>query len=162
MAEATTTAINVDTQIPINLPPKKDGTARKGLVKVPADVMTYFGILAPTTGTEDMILQKRIAHTRQNRKNLQDAAPSSVTVSASNKLAPIRKRKGNAGKPVRIPTLLKNSKGGTVYTTLRFPSGADVGLISDWLFEKLVKNKPSFFIHNGQTYSVLRRTGDAA
>jgi hypothetical protein len=90
-----------------------------------------------------------------------DTTTKSVTVSASSKQAPIRRRKNVTGKPVLIPTLIKNTKGGIVYTTLRFPNGADVGLISDWLFERLVKNKPASFVHNGQTYAVLRRSGDA-
>jgi hypothetical protein len=161
MAEATSSS-GVTTQITIDLGTNKAGNPVKGAVKVPGDVMNYFGILAPTTGAEEMITRKRKASTQTRYSGLDDRTGKSVTVSASTWKSPVRAAKGTTGKPVRIPTELKTPEGNIRFVTLRFPAGAEVGQISGWLFEKIVKNKPSYFIHNGNRYSVLRLTGVSA
>ena len=158
MAEATTPA-GVTTQITIDLGLNKAGNPVKGAVKVPGDIMKYFGILAPTTGAEEMITRKRKAHDRKQFKGTDDKTGTVVTVRATTFKTPVRAPKGTVGKIVKIPTELKTATGNIRFVTLRFPSGAEVGQISGWLFEKLVTRKPSYFIHNGNKYSVLKLTG---
>ena len=143
------------TIIPIDL-----GSNRKGAVKVSDDQVTYFGIVKPTGTAETMVTRNRKEYTRKVYKGLGDAEPDTVAVRASTWQTPVRAASGVTGKKVVVPTTLKTTAGSIRTTTFHFPSNATVGAISNWLFEQLVRNRPTSFLHNGQRYAVLKATGD--
>jgi hypothetical protein len=132
------------------------GTATAG-VSIPADVMGYFGITPPTTGVEEMKVVNRDAYTRKVYKGLTDTVGTASTVRASTWETPVKAPKGTAGTPVRIPTELKTTKGAIRMVTVRFPGEATVGDISNFIFEKFITRKPTYFIHNNVRYAVLKK-----
>lgn len=143
------------TAIPIDL-----GSNRKGAVKVSADQITYFGIVKPTGTAAEMVTRSKKAHTRKTYKGLTDTEADTVAVRASTWQTPVRASTGVTGKKVIVPTALKTTNGSIRYTTFHFPSNATVGAISNWLYDKLVKNRPTDFVFNGNRYPVLKATGD--
>jgi len=148
-------ALNVETPVPIDL-----GSGRKGVVRMSAEQMRYFGVLAPTTTGETQVTRRRKAHKRNVYSGLGDKAPVIANVSASTWQTPLRGPRGVTGKAVVIPTELKTPTGHIRVTTIHFPRNATVGAISNWLFQTLVSHKPKSFLHNGNQYAVLRATGD--
>lgn len=126
-------------------------------VKIPADVANYFGVVPPTSTGAEMRVRKRTAHTRMVYNGIDDATGTASTVKASTWEAPDRLSEGVSGTPVRIPSERKNANGTLRYVTVRFPAKATVGDISHFIFTKFVTHKPTSFIHNGNTYAVLRK-----
>lgn len=143
------------TVIPIDL-----GSGRQGGVKVNDDQISYFGIVKPTGTAEEMITRKRKDYSRRVYKGLNDATGDVVAVRASEWKTPVKGSKGVTGKKVTIPTALKTTAGNTRMTTIHFPSNATVGAISNWLFTVMVKNRPTTFLLNGNSYAVLKAVGD--
>jgi hypothetical protein len=155
MPDAVTTTVG-SSLIPIDL-----GSNRKGAVRIPGDVIDYFNIPKPTAAAEEMITRSRAGHRRTIYKGMDDLVGKQITVDASTWQAPVRAAKGGiTGKIVKIPTEKKTVKGNIRFVTLHFPSTATVGAISNWIFEKCVVNKPTYFFHNNNRYSVLKATGD--
>jgi hypothetical protein len=155
MPDATTAGAG-PSLIPIDL-----GGNRTGAVKVPADVVKYFSIPKPTAAQEEMKTINRAQYKRQVYSGLDDIVGKAVTVRAATWKAPVRAAKGNVqGKTVKIPTELKTVQGSVRFVTLHFPSTATTGAISNWIYEKCVTKKPTYFFHNGNRYSVLKAVGD--
>lgn len=150
MPEATETTVDTIVQVDLR------GTATVG-VKIPADVMKYFSIPAPTGTAEEQKVITREPYSRRVYKDLNDLTGEVVTVKGSTWETPGKVAKKAIGVAVRIPTELKTVKGHTRYVTVRFPSRATVGDISNFLFEKCVTRKPGHFYHNRTMYPVLKK-----
>jgi hypothetical protein len=138
------------------LPIDLRGTTTAG-VRVSADIMKYFGIVAPTASTEEMQVRTRGLHSRKIYDGLTDTVKKTATVKASTWETPLQGAKGVSGTAVRIPTELKTAKGAIRFVTLRFPGKATVGDISNFIFEKFVTRKPTYFLHGGVKYAVLKK-----
>lgn len=137
------------------------GGNNKGAVRVPADVMAYFGIAKPVAGQEEMVTRRRKAYQRANYKGgLTDTTPTTIGVKASSWKTPVRAAKGATGTNVRIPTELRTTNGNLRFTSLNFPGAASVGAISNWLATVTTVHKPTYFVHNGNKYAVLKAVGD--
>ncbi len=138
------------------------GGTRKGTLLLPQDVIDYFGITA-TTATATARTRKRVAHTRQIfADGLNDtAAAKTVSVQASTWTDTPSPPKRGAGQKIIVPTELITVKKNIRYVTMRFPSNAVIGAISNFLFTKCTKKKPSyFFTSNGVRHLVVNITGD--
>jgi hypothetical protein len=134
------------------------GTATAG-VRLPADVIAYFGITRPVGTAEAMQLRERDPYSRRVYNGAGDTTGKVSTVRGSSWEVPVKAPKGVSGVAVRIPTELKTAKGKIRYVTVRFPQKATVGDISNFIFEKFLTHKPKHFIHNTVQYSVLKGTG---
>lgn len=133
------------------------GTTKMG-VRIPPDVMTYFGVSVVTAATPEKKTIVRPAHTRKVFKGLDDRVGENSTVRATSWETPIKAPKGRAGVAVTIPTELKTPRGNLRMVTLRFPAKATVGEISNFIATKFLTNKPKYFLHNGVQYAATAGT----
>lgn len=137
------------------------GGNRTGTLLLADDVVTYFGITA-TTAAATARTRKRASHTRQIYTGLGDTGTAkTVSVQASTWTdTPSPPRRG-AGQKIIVPTELITVKKNIRKVTMRFPSDAVIGAISNFLFTKCTKNKPTFFwTANGVKHLVVNITGD--
>lgn len=139
------------------------GGGRKGTLLLPQDVVDYFGITA-TTAAATARVRKRASHTRQvfaDGLNDTGAAAKTVSVQASTWTdTPSPPRRG-AGQKIIVPTELITVKKNIRYVTMRFPGNAVIGAISNFLFTKCTKKKPTYFLtSNGVRHLVISITGD--
>jgi hypothetical protein len=136
------------------------GSNRTVSIQMRKDIATYFGFTAATT-TENTVTRRRKAHTRGVYGGLADTSATTTNVEASTWIAVKKAAEIGSGKAVKVPTKLKNAKGGTRYVTLRFPGNANVASISDFLYTSTVEKRPEFFIMpSGAKYPVVNITGD--
>lgn len=140
------------------------GSNRKGLVSLREDVAEYFGITV-TASSDVVVNRRRKAHSRQRFDGLSDTTATATNVSASEWKSIKRASAKGVGRAVKIPTKLKSGTNNQNirYVTIRFPSNAVIGAISEFLFSKCtdVAKRPEFFImESGAKYPVANVAGD--
>lgn len=147
------------------------GSGRESAVAVRADVVEYFGIEGGQSVGTGLISRTRAAHSRSIiKEGLQDATPETVTVERAEWFDPPRILGGSGGgKAIIVPTEItiappsgSTKKPRLRTVTFRFPGSATNGIISVWLFEKCVSNKPGWFrVESGTRYAVVARGATA-
>jgi hypothetical protein len=137
------------------------GSNRTGTLLLPQDVVDYFGITVVTTAAT-FRTRTRKAYTRQVYSELSATATGkSVAVQAATWTDTPSPPKRGAGQAIIVPTELKTTKGNIRMVTMRFPSKAVIGAISEFLFTKCTKNKPGYFLtENGVRHLVVNVTGN--
>lgn len=140
--------------IPIDL-----GSGRTGTVTIRGDVAEYFNIAAPAAdagGTGYKVITRKSTG-RELYVDLADTTPTASATDANNKYAlPKQLSSRGGGKTITIPTELKTAKGNTRTVRISFPSNAGLGAISNFLFNKIVAHKPSYFIsQNGVRRAIV-------
>ena len=137
------------------------GGSRTGTLLLPEDVADYFGITVSTTAAAPRT-RTRKAHTRQVFATLAATATAkTVAVPAATWTDSPSGGKRGSGKKIIVPTELKTTKGSIRMVTMRFPSQAVIGAISEFLFTRCLKNKPTYFLTaSGVRHAVINITGD--
>lgn len=143
------------------------GGNRNGTLLLPDDVVQYFGITVVTT-TATARQRRRVGHTRQARTPLAGGTagttptePRLITVQAATWTDTPSPPERGAGRKIIVPTELKTRKGIIRKVTMRFPGEAVIGAISNFLFTKCTRNKPTmFWTENGKPHLVVAVTGD--
>lgn len=126
--------------VPIDL-----GSKNTGAVNVRSDIISYFNVPAAAT-TAAPILKTRARYTYMKKNGLNDPTGVEKTVEKAEWYAlPTVPRRGT-GQSIKIPTELKNAKGNIRYVTLRFPGGATMLAISNWIAEYFRAHTPTYFI----------------
>ncbi len=138
------------------------GGGRNGTIILPDDVCDYFGIaFATTTATARVRTRKAYQRSLTTPLGAATTATKLVSVEASRWTdTPSPPRRGS-GTKIIVPTEKKTTKGFIRKVTMNFPSGIVIGAVSNFLFTKCTKNKPTmFWTASGVPHLVVAVTGD--